>query len=78
MISLSPREQQVLDLAASSLSDGQIAGILNISPHTVDSYMRRVFSKLATNDRHTAIALAGQHGIKITLYKIHVTPLTRD
>ena len=75
---LSPREQQVLGLAASGLTDGQIAGILDISPHTVDSYVRRIFSKFNTDNRHTAIALASHHGIRITLYKLHVTPITRD
>ncbi len=77
-MSLSPREKQVLDLAASGLTDAQIAGILGISSHTVDSYVRRIFDKFGTNDRHTAIALAGQHDIQITLYRLHVTPITRD
>lgn len=76
--SLSPREKQVLDLVASGLDDGLIANVLSISPHTVNSYMRRIFDKFKTNDRHTAIALAGQHNIKITLYRVRVTPITSD
>lgn len=77
-MSLSPREKQVLDLVASGLDDGLIADVLNISPHTVNSYMRRIFGKFKTNDRHTAIALAGQHNIEITLYRVRVTPITSD
>ena len=77
-MSLSPREKQVLDLVASGLDDSLIADVLNISTHTVNSYMRRIFSKFRTNDRHTAIALAHQHDIKITLYRVHVTPIISD
>lgn len=77
-VNLSPREKQVLDLAASGLTDAQISDVLGISPHTVDSYVRRIFTKFGTNDRHTAIVLAHQHNIVITLYKLHVTPAIRD
>lgn len=77
-MSLSPREKQVLDLVASGLDDDLIADVLSVSPHTVNSYMRRIFDKFGTNNRRTAIALAGQHNIKIILYRIHVTPITSD
>lgn len=75
---LSPREKEVLDLVASGLDDRQIADVLSISPYTVDTYIRRIFYKFKTNDRHTAIALAPQYNVKITLYKIRVTPIIRD
>ncbi|MEU0390120.1 MULTISPECIES: helix-turn-helix transcriptional regulator [Streptomyces] len=43
---LSPREQQVLARIAVGLTHGQIARALAISPHTVDTYVKRIRSKL--------------------------------
>jgi DNA-binding NarL/FixJ family response regulator len=42
---LSAREQQVLELIASGLTHGQVARRLVISPHTVDTYVKRIRSK---------------------------------
>jgi DNA-binding NarL/FixJ family response regulator len=43
---LSPREQQVLRQIARGLTHGQVARRLGISPHTVDTYVKRIRSKL--------------------------------
>lgn len=43
---LSPREQQVLRQIAHGRTHGQIARALGISRHTVDTYVRRIRSKL--------------------------------
>jgi DNA-binding CsgD family transcriptional regulator len=51
---LSPREIEVLEWIATGKSNGVIAEILGISPHTVDTNVRRIFSKLEVNDRTTA------------------------
>ena len=51
---LSPREVEVLEWIATGKSNGVIAEILGISPHTVDTIVRRIFSKLEVNDRTTA------------------------
>ncbi|MEX3316834.1 LuxR C-terminal-related transcriptional regulator [Sulfitobacter sp. PS-8MA] len=51
---LSPREIEVLEWIAAGKSNGVIAEILGISPHTVDTNVRRIFSKLEVNDRTTA------------------------
>ncbi|MEM8576752.1 MAG: LuxR family transcriptional regulator [Pseudomonadota bacterium] len=51
---LSPREQDVLRWIARGKSNSVIADILGLSPHTVDTLMRRVFRKLGTSDRTTA------------------------
>lgn len=72
-MSLSPREQQVLDLAASGLTDEQIAWHLHLSENTVDTYMRRIFDKLGANSRPNAVALAFINNIPVTLYAILVT-----
>lgn len=55
---LSPRERELLTWVARGKSNGVIAEIMQISPHTVDAYMRRVFLKLGTTDRISA-ALRG-------------------
>lgn len=46
VVALSPREQQVLRLISRGLTHGQVARRLGISPHTVDTYVKRVRSKL--------------------------------
>ena len=51
---LSPREIEVLEWIATGKSNGVIAEILGISPHTVDTIVRRIFAKLDVNDRTTA------------------------
>lgn len=43
---LSPREVQVLRQVARGLTHGQVARRLGISPHTVDTYIKRIRSKL--------------------------------
>ncbi|MEL7097864.1 MAG: LuxR family transcriptional regulator [Pseudomonadota bacterium] len=51
---LSPRERDVLQWIARGKSNSVIADILGLSPHTVDTLMRRVYDKLGTRDRTTA------------------------
>ena len=41
-------------MAAHGKSDATIAGALNMSVHTVDSHMRKIFRKLETNNRTMA------------------------
>lgn len=43
---LSRREQQVLDLIARGMTHQQIANAIKISSHTVDTYVKRIRSKL--------------------------------
>ncbi|MEL6464413.1 MAG: LuxR family transcriptional regulator [Pseudomonadota bacterium] len=51
---LSPRERQILRWIARGKSNGSIADILLVSPHTVDTLVRRIFAKLGVADRTTA------------------------
>ncbi|WP_299041341.1 LuxR family transcriptional regulator [uncultured Tateyamaria sp.] len=51
---LSPRERQILRWIARGKSNSSIADILLVSPHTVDTLVRRIFSKLGVADRTTA------------------------
>ena len=55
---LSPREREVLIWIARGKSKSVIGDILGISPHTVDTNVRRIFTKLDVADR-TSAALKG-------------------
>ena len=51
---LSPRELEVLVWIARGKSNAAIASILEVSYHTVDTMVRRIFAKLEAGDRTTA------------------------
>jgi LuxR family transcriptional regulator/LuxR family quorum-sensing system transcriptional regulator CciR len=51
---LSPREREVLHWIARGKSNAAISTIMDISPHTVDTHVRRIFDKLGVADRTTA------------------------
>lgn len=59
---LSEREEQVLVLIAHGLTHGQVATRLSISPHTVDTYVKRIRSKLGAGNKAelTRAALIGR------------------
>jgi two-component system nitrate/nitrite response regulator NarL len=63
---LSSREQEVLSLVASALSNRQIAGRLAISEGTVKRHMRNIFAKLGAVSRldavNKAVAAGPGHG----------------
>ena len=54
-VKLSPRETQILKLAATGLSNNYIAERLGISENTVDTLMRRTFRKLNVKNRISAV-----------------------
>ncbi|QIS18458.1 DNA-binding response regulator [Nocardia terpenica] len=58
---LSPREQQVLNRIAKGHTHGQVARALGISVHTVDTYVKRIRSKLELGNKAelTRAALLG-------------------
>jgi DNA-binding NarL/FixJ family response regulator len=60
--SLSPREEQVLGQISRGLTHGQIATRLRISPHTVDTYVKRIRAKLGAGNKAelTRAALLGR------------------
>ncbi|WP_243144983.1 helix-turn-helix transcriptional regulator [Litoreibacter roseus] len=51
---LSAREREILQWIARGKSNSVIAEILDLSPHTVDTMLRRIFEKLEVSDRTTA------------------------
>ncbi len=58
---LTEREVEVLRLVARGLSDAQVAEILVISPRTVNSHLRSIYSKLDITSRNAATYFALEH-----------------
>ncbi|MFC1997853.1 LuxR C-terminal-related transcriptional regulator [Chloroflexota bacterium] len=59
---LSPREMEVLGLAAKGLTNKEIAYRLGISDRMVQFHMDSIFNKTCTNSRTEAVALAVRSG----------------
>lgn len=60
---LSLREREVLQLVAEGKSYTEIAGILSLSPKTVETYRSRLMRKLGISDLPTLVRFAIQHGL---------------
>ena len=58
----SPREYQVLSLAAQGLTNKEIAYRLGISERTVQFHINSIFNKTTTSSRTEAVALALRKG----------------
>jgi DNA-binding CsgD family transcriptional regulator len=63
IITLSEREQQVLDLIAEGMTNAAIGHRLGLSEHTVKSRMRTLLRHLAASDRAHAVAIGYQRGL---------------
>jgi two-component system, NarL family, nitrate/nitrite response regulator NarL len=61
--SLTPREQEILDLLATGLDQRAIAERLVISPKTVATHIQRILGKLGVRSRAQAVAYAHRHGL---------------
>src|SRR5439155_8937886 len=55
---LSPRERQILALAARGLPAKQVARQLGISPKTVEQHKTRIFAKLGVQNQTAAVSVA--------------------
>jgi DNA-binding CsgD family transcriptional regulator len=53
-IKLTQREAEVLSWVAQGKSNTVIADIMNVSPHTIDNYLRRTYAKIGVNSRTSA------------------------
>jgi DNA-binding NarL/FixJ family response regulator len=60
---LSKRELEVLELVVKGFTFGEIAGLLDLSPHTVGTFVRRIYRKLEVSSRGEAVFEALQLGI---------------
>lgn len=62
-VRLTPRELDVLRLAAKGLRNREIAGEIGRTEGTVKEHLKHVMEKLGASDRTTAVTLALQRGI---------------
>jgi ATP/maltotriose-dependent transcriptional regulator MalT len=61
--SISPREQEVLQLLSAGLSNREIAAKLSISVSTAKTHLENIYRKLGVNSRTQAVAQA--HALKL-------------
>lgn len=60
---LSSREREILQLVVEGKTSSEIAGILFISPKTVETYRSRLMQKLSVSDIPGLVKFAIQHGL---------------
>ena len=60
---LSAREQEVLEYITKGFTSDEISVLINVSRHTVLTYVRRIYAKLEVNSRAEAIFEARNQGI---------------
>ncbi|HEX9596714.1 MAG TPA: tetratricopeptide repeat protein, partial [Anaerolineales bacterium] len=63
LVSLTPREREVLRLVARGMTDIQVAEELVISPRTVNAHLTSIYSKLGVNSRAAATRFAVEKGL---------------
>lgn len=61
-LALTPRELEVLGLVAEGLSNGEIAGQLFLSVHTVKNHVHKILETLGVRSRAAAVRYAIEHG----------------
>ena len=57
---LSEREMEVVDLIARGFSNAEIAGVLFISPHTVNDHTKKIYKKLNVHSRMEVAVLVNR------------------
>jgi DNA-binding NarL/FixJ family response regulator len=60
---LTTRESEILCLIAKGFSFAEIARLLQISPHTVTTYVKKIYQKLAVHSRGEAVYEATRMGL---------------
>ncbi len=60
---LTLRESEILSLIAKGFSFAEIAQLLEISPHTVTTYVKKIYQKLAVHSRGEAVYEASKMGL---------------
>lgn len=63
LASLSTRERQVLQLVVEGKSSAGIAGLVHLSPKTVETYRSRLMKKLGVADVTALVKFAVEHGL---------------
>jgi LuxR family transcriptional regulator len=62
-LKLTHREMEALGCLSDGLTSPEIAGVLDISNHTVDWYMNGIQQKLQAKNRHHTVAIAFRLGL---------------
>ncbi len=62
-ISLTKREQEVLEWVAQGERSKEIAARLGITERTVKAHLTSIYNKLGVDSRASAVAVAMQHGL---------------
>ncbi len=62
-VTLSAREQEVLELITKGFTSNEIAALLSVSHHTVLTFVRRIYAKLKVNSKTEAIYEARIQGL---------------
>lgn len=60
---LSQREREILQLLAEGKSNQEMAGLLSLSPKSIETYRSRLMTKLDLHDLASVIRFAIKHGI---------------
>lgn len=60
---LSEREREVLELITKGFTYGEIAGLIQVSHHTVTTFVRRIYAKLKVRSKAEAIYEAHTQGL---------------
>ena len=63
VLSLSPREREIVRMVAQGRQNKVIAAVLNISSWTVSTYIRRIFAKLGVGSRAAMVAKLLEEGL---------------
>ncbi len=63
LVTLTPREKEVLRLLAQGLSNKAIAGLLFLSSRTVQSHLYNIYRKIKVRNRTSAALYAVSRGI---------------
>lgn len=62
-VMLSKREQEVLEYITKGFSSNEIASLLDVSPHTILTFVRRIYAKLKVTSKTEAIYEARNQGL---------------
>jgi DNA-binding CsgD family transcriptional regulator len=62
-VSLTKREQEVLEYIARGFSYAEIARLQGITVHTVQTYIKKLYGKLAVHSRSEAVYEANRLGL---------------
>lgn len=63
---LSRKEREVMRCFASGMTAYSTANELGVSPHTVDTYARRIYAKFGVHSRAAAVAFYIQSNVRKT------------